>query len=114
MVSEETIYKNTLEKHDADCEAQAKRGRQPNKDHMLHTSASLHRQGDSMILQAKAGRVRVLATPGKQQLIPPVDQSMAMFMRQNATKVDENYMMIGNVDQSVRNKIINHEYIDFA
>ena len=43
-----------------------------------------------------------------------MDQTMVMFMRQNMTEVDENYMMIGNIDESLRSKIINHEYIDLG
>ena len=51
----------------ADCEAQAKKDRQPNEDQLLRPSAS-HHQGDNMIREAEAGRVHVLATTsGKQQ-----------------------------------------------
>ena len=36
------------------------------------------------------------------------------FHKQQAAAVDKNYMVIGSVDESLRHKIINHEYVDFA
>ena len=39
---------------------------------------------------------------------------MNNFVRQNATEVDQNYMMIGNIEEALRDKIIRHEYVDFA
>ena len=40
---------------------------------------------------------------------------MGFNIHQAAALVDEDYFMLGgNVDENLRNKILNHEYIDFA
>ena len=46
--------------------------------------------------------------------MPPLQFPMTALIRQQANIVDENYSMIGNIEESLRLKIINHEYVDFA
>ena len=63
---------------------------------------------DDDLCQAEASKARLYGTPGN-QFIPhsPIN-------KQQAASVDENYMMMGHIDDGLRNKIINHEYVDFA
>ena len=50
----------------------------------------------------------MLATPGNINI--PISPQI-----QQVSIVDENYTMIGCfTDESIKNKIINHEYVDFA
>ena len=68
---------------------------------------------DNMIKEAEAAKARMLATPGKNPFEPQHD--FHKFVNCQATVVDQNYIMVGsNIDEQLRHKIINHEYIDFT
>ena len=87
----------------ADCEARAM------KDRLREPSQPQKYKGDELLHEAEAAKVRMAATPGN------FNEQNINFSRQQATIVDENYIMIGgHVDEGVCSKIINHEYIDFA
>ena len=96
----------------AECQAEARRRRSTstrprspppppeNQDH-----------GEEMTREAEMSKARLLPTRGNSNL--PVDE----FVIQDSysSVADENYLVIGgNLDQSLKQKIINHEYIDFA
>ena len=66
---------------------------------------------DRMIREAEESKARVYAAPGKDVVITNVEQSPFM----HAVLVDERYMALGShIDESMKKKIISHDYIDFA
>ena len=94
----------------ADCEQRARegsRGHQPNFDRQQQARPR-RSQGENMIREAENGKIRALATPGNQLNLT------SHAIRQDANEVDQNYLMIGNIPDSLRLQILNHEYIDFA
>ena len=97
----------------ADCEAAAKKDR-------VNQSKSTYRRED-MVREAEAGKARAMATPGNENVQAHIfDMSPEQFIdagglnRQQANVVDENYMLMGNVEETLKLKIINNEYVDLA
>ena len=78
-----------------------------------------------MVHEAESSKARMLATKGKDKSIfmlqgvndfNPLELSLGHDRtdRQQATVVDENYMVVGaHLDDSIHRKIANHEYVDF-
>ena len=95
----------------ADCEARALNS----KGGVVRESEDKTYQykGDDMIREAEAAKVRMAATPGEFQ--SNHCNVLVSFCRQQAVIVDKNYIMVGShVDENLRNKIVQHEYVDFA
>ena len=79
-----------------------------------------------MVHEAESSKARILATKGKDKSIfmsqgvndfNPLELSLGhdRMDRQQATVVDENYMVVGaHLDDSIQRKIANHEYVDFS
>ena len=77
-------------------------------------------QGRQATRQAEAGHARMVAMAGNPPFTSPgqlLDRAPIMgdTTRQQANIVDESYMVVGtHVDETLKRKIINHEYVDFA
>ena len=70
-------------------------------------------QTDAVIRQEESAKARILATPGKSP--DHFDRFLGNSAIQHSSMVDENYLTIGgNLDPSMREKIIKGEYIDFT
>ena len=103
-----------VDKFIADCQEDARRSRESHSsrrdDETAHTT--IQSQANQVVKEAEASRARMIAMPGKEQMV--VDYNIMQY-RQQATIVDESYLVIGNqIDESLCRKIINHEYIDFV
>ena len=104
----------------ADCEAAARHASREvdcndNTDRMPRSE--VHRKeyrGDETIREVEASKVCLLNTPGKSygNLLPI--NTVNNLERIQTTSVDENYMMLGFIEESLFDKIIKHEYVDFA
>ena len=63
-------------------------------------------KGQQMVCDAEASKARVVGVAGK-------DLNLNAFL--HSAFVDDEYLVIGShVDESLCNKIVNHEYVDFA
>ena len=96
-----------VDKFIADCQEDARRqskeshpsGRDDQITDDGHGHGHHQSQADQVVKEAEASRARMIATPGNDH--PMVDYNV-MQCRQQATIVDENYLVIGNqVDESV-------------
>ena len=88
--------------------------------HPESTDGRRESQGRQTIREAEDGKANMIATPGNfgnnydyhgqcRETIPFANH------KHPATIVDENYMVVGmHIDDSIKKKIINHEYVDFA
>ena len=66
-------------------------------------------QGVEMIRENEANKARMMATPGNLQ------SDNQWWNQHLANVVDDKFLIVGNnVDPSVKAKILNHEYVDFA
>ena len=93
---------NVTDQFIADYAAEAERHRSKDRSELSRP--------DQMISDAEASKAHVLATPGKQMQ----DESHPN-VRLQSVAVDKNYMVIGtHLDATTKQKIINHEYVDFA
>ena len=103
--SEELL--NVTEQFIADCAAEAERRMSlDDQDPPANARAVM------MLKEAEASKARMLATPGKDET---QHGSNKVNVQMQASLVDENYLVVGaHVDQGLKQKIINHEYVDFA
>ena len=63
-----------------------------------------------MIREAEAAKARMATTSGN-----VFDQDGLILVKQQAMVVNENYMIIGGqIEESLKNKIVNVEYVDFV
>ena len=104
-----------VDKFIADCQEDARRRSRDRDGERSSDNMNAHHrrtsQTDQAIKEAEAAKARMMATPGKYPLeIHEIDN-----FRQHANIVDESYLVIGNqIDDGLRRKIVNHEYVDFA
>ena len=110
-----------VDKFIADCQESVRRRTQDDKGEQ-HLKKQMN-QADQIIKDAEENKARMLATPGNCQINFPVIHNQLepgqinapLMAHQQATLVDENYLVIGgHVDEALRVHIVNHEYIDFA
>ena len=110
-----------VDKFIADCQESVRRRTQDDKGEQ-HLKKQVN-QADQIIKDAEENKARMLATPGNCQINFPVIHNQLepgqinapLMAHQHATLVDENYLVIGgHVDEALRVRIVNHEYIDFA
>ena len=95
---------NVSDQFIADCAADVERcssresSKQPNE--------YVPSRGESMVREAEDAKLRIIATPGNDELCK---------VKTNAQVVEEHYMVVGaHLDASLKQKIANHEYVDFA
>ena len=70
---------------------------------------------DRVIREAEASKARLFATPGNEQNSLGSLNNWGQYRVTQSAAVDENYMVVGtHVDQSLQQKIINNEYVDFS
>ena len=71
--------------------------------------------GDRVIREAEASKARLFATPGNEQNSLGCLNNWGQYRVTQSAAVDENYMVVGtHVDQSLQQKIINNEHVDFS
>ena len=64
---------------------------------------------EAMIKEAETSKARMVVTLGNELTF------IEKGLNWQSTAVDENYMVIGaHLDNSVKQKIVNHEYVDFS
>ena len=64
-------------------------------------------QSTRMLRDAEDAKLHIVATPGKEINV--------QYDKLNAQAVDDNYLVIGvHIDQTMKQKIANHKYVDFA
>ena len=98
--SNELIDPELSDRFIADCTAEAERRRSGSQS-QVPLSPRVDR-GAQLIRDAEASLLQMMGTKGNTCNV-------------NSGVVDENYQVIGShVDQNTQNKIINHEYVDFA
>ena len=90
---------NVTDRFIADCAAEAERRRSGSQGGKVNRAVE-------MVHEAEVSKAVMFATQGNDKFSQlPI----------NATSYDENYQIVGaNLDPSIRNKIINHEYVDFS
>ena len=98
----------------ADCEKEAKRKSVESENTTLKIPG-----GIQMVRESEASKARMVMTPGNNDLLTyPHDRQRQLDVdprAHQASVVDENYMTIGgHVDEGLRKKIVNHEYVDFS
>ena len=69
-----------------------------------------------MVKEAESARAQMIATPGKQARSPNFRRDSVQGAQvHRSTELDEEYLVVGgHVDEALRVKIVNFEYIDFA
>ena len=93
----------------ADCAKQARDQRFYDKQNDCQDREKGVSQADRMIRDSEAAKARMMATPGNTEFLNP------QFNLHQAALVDEKYVVIGgNVEEYLQNKIVNHEYVNFA
>ena len=102
----------------ADCESNARR-RQSMSEGNERRSRKSQFECDQMIRESENAKVAMYATPGNAKspgLCEPVINNMLTNVNPHHYQlVDQQYQVIsGGVDEVMRNRIINHEYIDFV
>ena len=92
---------NVTDQFIADCVAEAERCRSKDRQELSRP--------EEMLKNAESSKAQMLASPGKQF------ESVSDTVRMQSIAIDENYLVVGtHMDSSIKQKIINHEYVDFA
>ena len=69
-------------------------------------------RGEIMVREAEKGRARIYDVKGKEQSF---DNNAEMTTHPYSSSLDKDYLMIGNhVEEGIKRKILNGEYVDFA
>ena len=95
---------NVTDQFIADCAADAERCR--SRESSKQPNKYVPSRGKSMVCEAEDAKLRIIATPGNDELCK---------VKTNTQVVDDHYMVVGaHLDASLKQKIANHEYVDFA